>query len=287
LRRPFLLVAILAAGVLAAAASGSGRAPRIRLAYSSATIAPLGVFRVEPGAKPVRVSAGRGDGFPAWSPDGKSIAFDHPVNLPSNNPLCTLVVATGTSSKAVPGVRSPCRGISWGRNGLIAFNDSKNAVWVVKADGSGLKKIVNASDGSTLNPAWSPDGKMLAFGNGVAGGITVAGANGRGLHTITKPAFGSGDGYPAWSPNGKAIAFVRANPDFTWSVVVVHSDGTGAKTLAKVQNQPDWVRPTWTADSSSIVFGDVYGISIVSASGGASRILVRGQSLVQPAVAPK
>jgi len=271
---------VLAVSATAAAWGASGAA-KISLAY----VGQGGVYRLDPGKKAVRLSTGRGDQFPAWSSDGKSIAFLHQAKLPNGN--CQLVVISGTTRKAVPGVTAACRAISWGRNGLIAFNDPKNAVWVAKPDGSGLKKIVSANDGSTLNPAWSPDDKSLAFGNGVVGGITVVSANCRGLHEITKPALGSGDGYPAWSPNGKEIAFVRSNPDFTWSVVVVRADGTGARRLAKIQNQPDFVRPAWTPDGSSIVYGDVGGISSVRAAGGKSRTLVAGQGLLQPAVAPK
>jgi len=128
---------------------------------------------------------------------------------------------------------------------------------------------------------------MIAFGNGVFGGVSVVTATGRGLHDITKPSIPSADGFPAWSPDGKMIAFVRGNPDFTWSVMVAHSDGSGAKRLAKTQTQPDFVRPAWTADGSSIVFGSVDGLSIVPAAGGASRLLVPGHFLAQPAVAPK
>jgi Tol biopolymer transport system component len=269
LRRIFLLVATVAAGVLAASASGSQRAATIRLAYAGETPVPAGIYRVDPGAKAARLSKSRQDAFPTWSADAKSIAFDQAVKPGSPNTNCRIAVvpATGGAIHAIAGVTAACRSFSWFRTGWIAFNDPKNAVWIVKPDGTGLRKLMRASGSSTLNPACSPDGKLIAFGNAVFGGITVVGANGSGLHAITKPAIGSGDGYPAWSPNGKEIAFVRSNPDFTWSVIVVRSDGTGLKKLVKTQTQPDFVRPAWTADGSSIVYGDVNGISIVPASG--------------------
>jgi len=287
MRHALFFTAVVASGALAAAAWGSHGATRVHLAYAGESPVPAGIYELAPGGKPVRISTGWNDGFPTWSPDGKSVAFDHPTKPTSRNTTCRIVVASGRSSKPIPGVTADCRGISWGRNGLIAFNDPKNAFWIVKADGSGLRKILSGGS-STLNPAWSPDGKMLAFGNGVAGGITVVGANGRGLHEITKPSLGSGDGFPAWSPDGKEIALVRSNlSDFTWSVMVVRSDGSGSKRLAKTHTQPDFVRPAWTADGSSIVFGSTDGLSIVSAAGGVSRILVPGHFLAQPAVAPK
>lgn len=289
MRPVFLLVALLlAAGELVASASGSQRAAPVRLAYAGETPVPWGIYRLERGAK-VRLSKSRQDSFPAWSADAKSIAFDQAIKPgnPDTNCRIAVVSETGGAIHAIPGVIAACRSFSWFRTGWIAFNDPKNAVWIVKPDGSGLRKLVAASDGSTLNPACSPDGKLIAFGNGVFGGISVVGASGSGLHTITTPAAASGDGFPAWSPNGKEIAFVRGNPDFTWSVIVVRSDGTGLKRLVKTSTQPDFVRPAWTADGSSIVYGDVNGISIILAAGGTSRTLVAGHFLAQPAVAAK
>ena len=286
MRYAALSLVMLAAGGVATSAIGSVGAARIGIAVISQPPSPPGVYLIGSGARPARLSTHRFDQYPTWSPDAKSIAFDQAIQQNAKSACRIAVVpAGGGGSHTVPGVTTACRPFSWGRNGLIAFNDPKNAVWVVKPDGSGLRKIV-AANADALNPAWSPNGQMLAFGNGVAGGLQVVGSDGTGLHAITKPKLGVGDGYPSWSPNGKEIAFVRSNPDFTWSVVVVSSAGRGARQLVKTQNQPDSVRPSWTPDGSSIVYGDPFGIAVVPSAGGKHRILVNGQ-YQEPAVAPK
>jgi Tol biopolymer transport system component len=287
LRRLLFLATVLVLGASGAAAWGAGGTGNVRLAYAGVTPTPPGIYRVDPGKKAVRVSNVRNDSFPAWSADGKAIAFVRQLKPGSSNTNCRIMIASGGKAKPIAHVTAACRSFSWFRTGWIAFNDPTNAVWIVKPDGSGLRKLMAASDGSTLNPACSPNGKLIAFGNGVSGGIYVAKADGSDLHAITKPALGTGDGYPSWSPNGKQIAFTRLNTDFTTSVMVASSDGKGAKKVASTMTEAASVRPAWTADGKSIVYGDVTGISIVSASGGKSRTLVPGQELIQPAVAPK
>jgi TolB protein len=53
------------------------------------------------------------------------------------------------------------------------------------------------------NPAWSPDGKRLAFNSN--GDIFVIASDGSGLIQLTNDP--SWEGLPSWSPNGSQIAF--------------------------------------------------------------------------------
>jgi Tol biopolymer transport system component len=289
---PFCALVVVGGAAAGASASHAVKVTTIRLAYAAEGPKHYGIYRLDPGAKPVPVSTARGDGLPAWSPDAKSIAFVHPIKLPAKNPVCQLVVATGTAKRTlhVPSI-SCIRAISWGRNGLIAFDDNKDNVWAVKPDGSGLHELVRRSGSvsTTANPAWSPDGKSLAFGNGVVGGIALSEANGFGLHEITNPGLGGGDGFPAWSPDGKKIAFVRMSAQDlgTGSIMVARADGKGARRLAKPGAETDWARPAWSDDGVFVLYADVYGIEIVKATGGPPTSYQEGLFLAQAAVAPK
>jgi TolB protein len=60
-----------------------------------------------------------------------------------------------------------------------------------------------------IEPAWSPDGKKIAFARLVGGHpqIFVMNANGGGVRALTHGAPDHLD--PTWSPDGKTIAYSR------------------------------------------------------------------------------
>jgi Tol biopolymer transport system component len=110
-----------------------------------------------------------------------------------------------------------------GANGLIAFNTGKapQNVYTVGLGGGGLKQLT--TDGHSLSPRWSADGKLIAFSR--LGNIWVMNANGTNQHQVTtgKHAF-----QPAFSPNGKTIIFVHVptgQPGQIWSVPVTGGAG--------------------------------------------------------------
>ncbi|MGB9723151.1 MAG: TolB family protein, partial [Chloroflexia bacterium] len=72
-------------------------------------------------------------------------------------------------------------------------------IYVMNADGSGVTRLTNHPAGDK-HPAWSPDGKKIAFQSERSGGtdIYVMNADGSGVTRLTNhPAY---DGEPSWSP---------------------------------------------------------------------------------------
>jgi TolB protein len=104
---------------------------------------------------------GGGEGDPSWSPDGQHIAFTR--TGPPGELRIVVMNADGSAKHAVTptSIHTGDAGITaaWSPDGRrIAFDDHY-AIYVLNADGSGLRRLAqNATFGS-----WSPDGRKLIF----------------------------------------------------------------------------------------------------------------------------
>ena len=115
----------------------------------------------------------------------------------------------------------------------------RSPIYVVKADGSGLRNLTPKPVGAYASPAWSPDGRKLAFVNDRDGNseVYVMNANGSGQRNLTRnPAF---DGDPAWSPDGRSIAF-RSTRDGNTEIYVMNADGSGQRNLTRSPANEGW-----------------------------------------------
>jgi dipeptidyl aminopeptidase/acylaminoacyl peptidase len=134
-------------------------------------------------------------------------------------------------------------------NGRIAF-DSGNELELVNPDGSGAVLLPHIRDATT--PAWSPDGRHIAFQGASPTGdldIFVANPDGSGRTEVT---FSTGaDIDPAWSPDGTKIAF-ESTRDGNTDVFVIGADGSNERQLT---SSPSFDGdPTWSADGTKIAF---------------------------------
>lgn len=119
---------------------------------------------------------------PDWSPDGKQIVYDGEHGL-------AIQTLDGEVSWQITGDPRDT-GPVWSPDGSrVAFTRRQHDHWevyVVNADGSGLKRLTqtakhpNGEPGNSAAPTWSPDGKHLAFmtDRGGTWQIWVMGANG-------------------------------------------------------------------------------------------------------------
>jgi Tol biopolymer transport system component len=129
-----------------------------------------------------------------------------------------------------------------GYNGKIAFLSSRGCpsqscpgqdLYTINPDGSFETKLLSEF---TRDPAWSPDGRKIAFRADSPFGfyIAVVNADGGGRTVIAppRPPFSS-DVQPAWSPDGKklAVAHFALEPFLLYDIFVMDADGTDATRL--------------------------------------------------------
>ena len=211
---------------------------------------------------------------------------------PSHSPQTSGVSPTTSSTPNASSLRGHIAYIRRGPN-----SNSPGVIWVMKADGTGDSML---TDGET--PAWSPDGKKIAFGTSAPPlRIHVINLDGSSPNELTdggvvQQGFQGGDIAPAWSHDGTRIAFLRTHVPTADSdgVYVMNADGSG---VSRVSDKTRAFSPAWLAHDQGIAFEAVedpssasyhFVIDAVNPDGSDRRLLfsVPGQNAFGPVAAP-
>lgn len=162
--------------------------------------------------------------------------------------VATLALVASLGVAAAPGAA----GALPDDNGRIAFL-REGDIWTMNADGTDQRVVVDAAPEGTLRlmsgPAWSPDGKKLAFSAYVAADVDaradvwVIGGDGTGLVNLTKDSSVS-DWSPSWSPDGAQIGWVSGRTSFArGDIWVMDADGANRRNVTRddaLQETPTW-----------------------------------------------
>ncbi|MDQ4097940.1 MAG: hypothetical protein M3144_08755 [Actinomycetota bacterium] len=135
-------------------------------------------------------------------------------------------------------------------------------VFVMNADGSGLRRVTGPPVRISFSFAWSPDGRTIAF-SGDCGpseryGICLLDADGTNLRPV---AHGPNTSEPEWSPDGKRLAFGRARPEDKqkFDLYTINADGTDERRITDERGSS--YNPAWSPDGKWIAFNNMDGAS--------------------------
>ena len=166
---------------------------------------------------------------------------------------------------------------------------------------SGKTTRLTTGDYDELLPAWSPDGKSLAFVSKRRPDAdrdddwdlyvmeATAGAPPRQLTTFEGPDNNPDyESRPAWSPDGRAIAYLQGGPPnliyYGVQKLAVVSSAGGAPRILTAALDRNVASPVWSSDGSSITFlledDRAVGLARIPAAGGAIERLVSGSRVV-------
>ena len=210
------------------------------------------LYRMDADGKNVRrLTDNREGNFePEISPDGRWIAF---VSSRDGDAELYVIPAAGGPARRVTAFHRDDWSPRWSPDGRrIAFlsnRDGSDRVYVVNADGSRMARLSGREDAPSsaseqeMDPAWSPDGRRIAYTFRTRDGksaIRVTDADARTTQTLSD---GRGkDWMPAWSPDGREIAFASERGGDV-DLYRMRADGSRVTRLTSARGA-DWL-PRW------------------------------------------
>jgi TolB protein len=226
------------------------------------------------------------DTSPAWSPDGRWIAF---LSDRTGKAEVFLMDASGgdlrqlTDSPAntwyAPMAWSPDGTRLALAGGLDGADENHANLYLVSTDGSGFEQLLIVP--YSFYPKWSPVGRQIVFRGLQEGqfGLFIIDADGSGLFKIPFEAsdegqFGVLSGSFDWSPDGSRLVYQQTGPltgswpDLSFTpraradLIMTRADGSDPQTIHTVDPLPNGIRfASWSPDGSTILFIRAFGRS--------------------------
>lgn len=201
----------------------------------------------------------------AWMPDGRQIIFSSRrggINRLWEIPL------SGGALQWFSAAGNQARNPNFSRNGkaMAWMQSTDNAdIWRVELKANAAPAVISTNEptpviASTLadiSPAYSPDGKRIAFVSNRSGSNEIWVSQHDGSAPLQLTFFqGPQAGSPRWAPDGKSIVF-DSRPDGNADIFTINSQGGQPQRLTTESSED--IVPTWSRDGQYIYFNSNRG----------------------------
>lgn len=190
-----------------------------------------------------------------WSPNGKRVLYSTFRGI-------WTIRADGKRKRSILDVGSSA---AWSPNGReVVFvqrveESQADALFRVRLDGSGLRRITPPVESEIYGPSWSPNGRTIAFTvwNNSQESIWTVGANGSRLRKIAEKAR-----LPGWSPDGRRIIFTDR-----LSILTMAPDGSRRRQITPPVLEHETFQATYSPDGTKIAYVRDWRVYVVTARG--------------------
>ncbi|MBI3371633.1 MAG: Tol-Pal system protein TolB [Betaproteobacteria bacterium] len=148
---------------------------------------------------------------PAWSPDGRHLAY---VSFENKKPVVYVHSLLDGKRQVAANFKGSNSAPAWSPDGsrlaVVLSRDGGSQLFMVNADGSGVRRLASSS-GIDTEPQFSPDGQWIYFTSDRGGSPQIYRIPAGGGDTQRVTFEGNYNVSPRVSPDGKSLAYIARN----------------------------------------------------------------------------